>query len=381
MTHHKKQFFVFLLIFLLIIPLLTSAEQAVTLPETSANLLFAGDVMCLAAQLSAAKMGDGWDFDYTLSKIAPFLKGADFSVGNLETPIAGAEHGVTAFDQEGSPILNAPTSFARMLSLSGFDMLVTANNHTFDMGDYGVNNTIRLLNERGIYHTGTYTSPYMQENTPVVRVNDIAIGVLAYSQYINQDAARYRASNNQYKLNLLEIEKVREDIIELRARGAEFIVVYAHWGIENTHALSDFQREMAVELAAAGADAIIGSHPHAVQAVDFVTTSQNGKEKEVLVAYSLGNLVSSMPRDMNNDSMLLNLYIERDGAGQVSLKEATYLCTSTRSVGGKSYGVVPSRLAKKEGYDAASLQASIDRTCYAVGSKIKEVDTFPYWED
>ncbi len=356
-----------------------SASDTESLPASSADIVVAGDVMCLSAQLNAARVSGGWDFSYVFSMIRPILQNADFAIANLETPIAGAERGVTAANQSSNPILNAPEEFADALAEAGFDMLVTANNHAFDKGNYGLENTLRLLNQRGIYHAGTYTSAYMQANTPIVRVRDISIAVLSYTQFVNTGTAAYKNSGALYKLNLIDPEKIAQDIRAVRARHAEFVIVYVHWGTENTRNLTAYQRQMAQAIAEAGADVIIGSHPHAVQSVEYLSVQEeNGDERQVLVAYSMGNLVSSMPRDINTDGLLLNLKVVRSPEGDVSLKEATYCCTTTASLSGKNFAILPSRICMEKGISSSSMQASIRRTVSAVGDAIEEISSFPY---
>ena len=137
---YLRRLMALLLCILLCIP--TLASSAALLPDAEANLVLTGDIMCLAGQLSAAKVNGGWDFDYAFSGISPILQGADFAIGNLEVPLAGADRGVTAYHQEGDPILNAPDEFADAVAAAGFDMVVTANNHAFDMGDTGRERTL-----------------------------------------------------------------------------------------------------------------------------------------------------------------------------------------------------------------------------------------------
>ena len=380
-----KKGILLLFVVLLLIPLGGSAEnQVITLSQTSANILFAGDILCLAGQLSEAKAGSGWNFSYVFSQIAPILKSADFTVGNLETPISGAENGVSQYnqvDENGNkinPVLNAPVEFMDAVADAGFDMLVTANNHSFDKGDEGLYRTIKEVNSRGIYTSGTYTSPYMHDNTPIVRINGIAVAILAYTKPLNANAGAYRASADQSKLNLLDITRVKQDIANVKMRNAEYVIAFVHWGNENTHEVSDYQKQTAQELADAGVDMIIGSHPHVVQPVKFIQTTASGTEKEVLVAYSLGNFVSSMPREINNDSFLLNVELERGADGVVALKEATYLCTTTTTVNGKRFGILPSRQALSQNLNPVTAKASIDRTVNIIGDVIKEVSAFSY---
>ncbi len=338
------------------------------LPNTEANLVFSGDIMCLAGQLSTAKTNDGWDFSYAFSGITPVLQGADFAIGNLEVPLAGAEKGVTAYHQEGNPILNAPDEFINAIAEAGFDMLVTANNHSFDMGDEGYLRTISQLDRRGLYHSGTYASEYARQNTPIIEVNGISIAILSYTQFVNTGTETYKKSDALYKLNLIDLEQIKKDIAAVKARCADFIILYVHWGTENTNTPNSYQKETAKILAELGADAIIGSHSHTVQPAEYLSTSDG---RRVFVIYSMGNLISSMPRDINQDTLLLNLHLSKTN-DSTSLKNVSYMCITGGSLEGKQFAALPSRLTLQEGKQISRMKASIDRINAILGNLTEE---------
>jgi len=343
-------------------------------PDTEADIVVAGDIMCLAGQLSAAQVSGGWDFTYAFARIAPVLQGADFAIGNLEVPLAGKEHGVTAYNQPGNPILNAPMEFIDAVQEAGFDMVVTANNHAFDKGDFGREKTIAELDARGIYHSGTYVSEYMQQNTPIVEINHISTAFLSYAQFVNTGTEAYKSSGQLYKMNLLDPVQIKADIASARDRGAELVILYVHWGAENTNTPNAYQLETAQQLADAGADIIIGSHSHTIQPAEYLTTADGRK---VLVIYSMGNLVSSMPRDINQDTLLLNLHIARTD-GVVSLTDASYMCITGGSNDGKSFAALPSRLTIERGHQTGRMRASIERINAILGNTLREEACFPY---
>jgi len=343
----------------------------------TANVIVTGDVMCLAGQLSAAKTSKGWNFKPVFSLVKPIFDKADYVVGNLETVVAGAKAGVTQFNQKGNPKINAPVEFADALKYAGFDFMVTANNHSMDKGESGLKATLKTLDKRGIKHAGTYASKNQRNKTPIVTVKGIKIAVLGYTQFINSGTPSIPKAKRGYLVNRMDLNTIKKDIAAVKKRGAEFVIVYAHWGNENTTRLTSFQKSAAKSIAKAGADAVIGSHPHVVQKMEYVKVGK----KKVLVAYSLGNLVSSMARNTNKDSLLLNLQIKRDKKGKVTLNKATYLCTTTANNGSKRWCILPSRLCMQQSKFSklkSTLSASAKRTKKVAGSKVSEVTRFPY---
>lgn len=358
----------FLSLVLLLAP--RGVALADTMPkDDSAHIVATGDIMCIAGQLSAAQVSGGWNFDYVFADIAPVLQGADYAIGNLETVVAGKEAGVTAFNQPGSPVINAPDEFADAVQKAGFDMVAMANNHCFDKGEEGVIKTLNAMAKRGVFRSGTYAYDSERPYMPIVSIKGMRVAFLSYTKPINRGRSLLEGELS-YMVNLLTPEKVEQDIATVKERGADFVVVYTHWGKENTSELTAFQTETAQAIADAGADVIIGSHPHVVQGVEYLDGPDG---KKVLVCYSLGNLVSSMGKvPENRDSFLLHLEICRDEKGDVILKNADYMCTSTGERKGKRFAI---RCSRASGFDQ-----SADRTVKTLGNAIPEVTKFDFME-
>ncbi|MEL7604117.1 MAG: CapA family protein, partial [Bacillota bacterium] len=151
--------------------------------------------------------------------------------------------------------------------------------------------------------------------------------------------------------------------------GADFVIVYMHWGKENTHTVIRRQRTIAQELADAGANLILGSHPHCTQEFDLLETEHGN----VPVIYSLGNFVSSMAgRAINRDGMILKFVIEKDNVtGETTLQALSYIptCCSTTSEG--RFVVLPASEAYiAESPYANALQSSRERTIDVLGTDI-----------
>ncbi|MEE0908710.1 MAG: CapA family protein, partial [Muribaculaceae bacterium] len=134
-----------------ILILLLSLLQSVW-GEQEISLLFAGDAMQHGPQIDAARRAKGaFDYSSCFTFVEDDIKAADYAVVNLECPLGGAPY-------SGYPAFSAPDAFARQLSASGFDLLLTANNHCLDRRDAGLRRTITVLDSLQIPHTGTFLS-------------------------------------------------------------------------------------------------------------------------------------------------------------------------------------------------------------------------------
>ena len=115
-----------------------------------ADIVFAGDAMQHKAQIDAASRGGGvYDYSDCFKALSPYISDADYAVVNLETPLGGEPY-------SGYPCFSAPDSYLDALTDAGFDMMLTANNHTLDKRDRGLVRTLDKLDERNVTHLGTY---------------------------------------------------------------------------------------------------------------------------------------------------------------------------------------------------------------------------------
>ncbi len=339
---------------------------------TSADITIVGDIMCLSGQLSAARVSGGWDFNPAFSQVSEIFHDSDYTIGNLETVIAGEDMGVTARDQIGMPVINAPYQFADALAAAGIDCLATANNHAMDLGVTGVEKTLQALDERGILHAGT---ALCQNPDPCIAdVNGIKLGVLSYTQFINRSAPSIPHDKPYLVDRKPSDERLGADIARLRGAGAEFIIVFMHWGRENEATVTDYQQSAARAIANAGADAIIGSHPHILQKAQWISSSDG---RRVPVLYSMGNFISSMSGPGNRDGIILNLHIVKNVVGRVSLAKASCIATTMGSVGDKSWCVLPCAMyAAQNASRAGALLESEARSERAIGKALSFVGQF-----
>ena len=146
------------------------------------KITFTGDIMIEPPVLKNAKQKDGsYDFYPIFEHAQSLLSEADLLVGNLETPLAGEAAGYT----DDYYCFNAPDSYADAVKKAGFHMLSTANNHTFDRGFEGAERTIRILDEKGIGHHGSFLPDGPHPEAWYTEVNGTKVAVVAYTYGTN----------------------------------------------------------------------------------------------------------------------------------------------------------------------------------------------------
>ncbi len=352
-------------------------------PTTTLNIAAVGDLMCLYGQLTSARKGGEYIFDECFAQVEPILSSADLTIGNFETLVAESfpytkansytEKTITPSDGSapytttvrvgGNPELNAPESYLKAVVGCGFDVLVTANNHAYDRGSQGIVETMRKLDEYGMHHTGSYA--LSEDKVPlVVSKNGINVGVVSYTDISN----RKPKNSDAYMLDRYNKERLAADIEAVKQAGAEFVMVYIHWGNSNTHKVTSRQKKMAQFIADSGADIIFGSHAHCTQTFDTIETQKG----TVPVIYSLGNFLSSMGRTINKDSVIVNLVLEKNYAdGSMTIKELTYIPTLCRDTGEGDYVILPATYEYIETSPyASSLEKSRRRTIDVLGETV-----------
>jgi poly-gamma-glutamate capsule biosynthesis protein CapA/YwtB (metallophosphatase superfamily) len=227
-----------------------------TLPAgRSAQLIFAGDLMLGRGVAEAHEEGD---WDEALALLVPELAGADLTFANLESPLTDAPLVGAAYDLRASPDVSI------VLSQAGVDLVSLVNNHILDAGPQGLEDTLQTLESAGILALGP------QATSRITRVNGL---ILAWYGF---DDTRQRIDAQQ-----------AQNMLAAGRHQADLQIVSIHWGSEGETAPSERQRQLAHAFASAGADLIVGHHPHVLQPVEWIWG--DGRGRPTLVAYSLGN--------------------------------------------------------------------------------------------
>lgn len=334
----------------------------------AATLMLTGDLMCLSSQQGAARAGGTFNFNSSFSLVKDVFAQADFVVGNLETMLSCSSP-YTSERKEigGNPHCNAPSTFADALRYAGFDAVVTANNHCCDAGPNGIYETLQLLDKYGLAHTGTFDNAYARRFL-LADVNGIRVAILSYTGHFNNKQGKLSEMERTIMLNEFSEERVQADVADARAAGAEFVIAYQHWGTENIHSVNSRQIAQAQMMADAGVDLIAGSHPHCLQRAEYLT-AQDGRQ--VLCVYSLGNFVSGMPRTINNDTIILQIELERTTDGTITLAAAGYIpCRVFPSLNAGHHVIVPVDEALNGGLSNNILASAQDRIEIVMGDQL-----------
>jgi len=310
-------------------------------PDSSVTISISivGDLMCHGPQFEYAKVGkDSFDFSPVYRNVKKYLESSDFTLGNLETVTAGKESG----GYTGYPFFNTPASYITALKDIGFDLLVTANNHSLDRSEKGIIRTINEINSRNLKYVGTYTSQRDRDSIRIFNIKGIKIAVLAYSYGTNGNPI---PKGKNYLINLIDYDLIGRDIQSAKANGAELVLVHYHFGEEYQREPVQFQRDVVNKTIEIGADIIIGGHPHVLQPVNFYKTN-NAKLDSGFVAYSMGNFFSNQRDRYKDAGMILTLNIRKDFViNKFDISDVKYLPTwvfKGNTTKGKEYLIMPS---------------------------------------
>ena len=244
-----------------------------------------------------------YNYDNIFDSFAPYASRVDWGVANLEVTLCGDDNG---YNYSGYPNFNCPDAITDALKKAGFDMLLTANNHSFDTRQKGFDRTQQIVADRGFAHIGTRPTEDAK-NYLIKEVNGITIGMTCYTYNTGYDSkgnaslntipltTEANALTNSFSYNKLDefYQKLSGELEQMRQDGAEAIMLFSHWGDEYQIKENTTQRKMAQALCNLGIDVIVGNHAHVVQPVSLLT-NENDDSKKTLCLYSTGNSVSNI---------------------------------------------------------------------------------------
>ncbi len=273
---------------------------------TQAHLVFVGDVMGHDPQIEAAYFTDlgGYDYNHVFQYVKPTVEKADYAVANLEVTLAGKPY-------KGYPQFSSPDSLAKALQWAGFDMLLTANNHSCDRNVSGMIRTLDVLDGYDIPHIGTYRTAAERANTyPFIQeIKGIKVAFLNMTYGTNGLKESYKIP--WYMVNYLDKEQMAKDIQAAKDKGAECIIACTHWGAEYQRNADSYERQNAAFLFSQGVDIVIGGHPHVIQEVEEVNIPGDTTGKKGLIFYSHGNFVSNQRARYKDGGLLTHVWLKK----------------------------------------------------------------------
>ena len=277
-----------------VLALLFCAEASAQLAGTPVSVVFVGDVMLDDTPGRVVRSGRD-----PFAHVAHWLRDADVRVANLESIVATT----------GRPEPDKPYTFRahpRVMSplRRHFDAVGLANNHAGDYGPAALMQTLGLLDRHGIGRFGAGTDLAQAHAPLIVEHGGLRIALLGFNEFFPRS---FEADVDRPGIAWSEDAQVRHDIALARSRhGADVVIPVMHWGWEFEPMAGPRQRALARLLIEAGADAVVGGHPHVTQDIEIV----EGKP----VFYSLGNFVfDGFTETAHRTGWLLRMELDREG--------------------------------------------------------------------
>lgn len=257
-----------------------------------------------------ASAGQKYDFDYCYAHLLDFYTQQDVNWINQET-LCSSELEPSTY-----PCFSTPGECAESLYRAGIRVFSLSNNHTYDKGAAGLAATQRFWAQmpEDVVTTGLWNGPSDYGRIPLQTVNGVTIAYLSYTEHTNGIPQNSAMTANVIYTNQLDI--IQQQVTQARQL-ADFVVVGVHWGVENSHTITNAQRTLAQQLSDWGADLILGTHPHVVQNAEWRTSSDG---RQTFVAYSLGNFLSTQNKPDQLIGAILTVQLEKTTApdGSVS---------------------------------------------------------------
>jgi poly-gamma-glutamate synthesis protein (capsule biosynthesis protein) len=310
------------------------------------RIQFAGDIL-LHGGLGAGTGPNTFDYRPFMWAIRPHING-DLNLVNMETPVDvfGNNQDIRTW-----PRFNAPFEILEGLIYAGFNHLITANNHSFDMGFSGLEASLANFVRAGIAQTGMYTNEYDFNTHTVLDIHGIKVGIIAYTDSVNgleslvPDDIRPFAVRRFRSHVMDDVAYMAYDIADIRQAGADLVIISLHWGAEYVDAPSNMQMQIARGLVDAGADIIMGHHSHTPQPLEWHYRADGSRG---LIIYSLGNFLAdqiALNIPATQYGMLVTAYVMQCPAGEITVYRANVLPTLfARDPGrtlGSPYSILP----------------------------------------
>lgn len=344
----------------------------------------------------------GMDFSPIFQYTRDLIQGYDFAIANLETTFGG-----DSFPYQGNPSFNCPDQFLDSIVDSGYDMLLTANNHSYDTQMTGITRTLEKVRGAGLKTLGSRMNEE-EKRYDIVEVNGIRIGMICYtySSGLSEDGRpRLNGNSPMEKPALInwfynrnpekmygEVKQILED---MRREGVDVTMMFLHWGEEYQLTQNYLQNAQSQALCDLGIDVLVGGHPHVVQPVALLTSATDPDHKTICF-YSMGNAVSNQ-RSGNipacstphtEDGILVEVTFEKYSDGTVYVQSADVLptwVTLHRQNGGNEYNIIPLDKSREDSWQTdfhldsntfGAAQRSWDRTMKIVGQGLEQVQTW-----
>lgn len=272
------------------------------------TLVAAGDNLIHSMIIkSGLTENETYDFNYMYDNIRDYINQFDIKVLNQETVLINDSN-----KYSGYPTFGSPTAIGESVINCGFNVITQATNHAYDKKEEGILDSINFWDTYNIPVIGIHN----EENSDVFiyEYGYTKIAMLNYTYSLNG----FSLPNGKDYLvdSLYDEEKILSDLAYAK-ENADIIIVFPHWGVEYTHTETKEQQRLAQFFADNGADIIIGTHPHVIEPLKHITTSDG---KIIPIFYSIGNFISNQDEIPRMLGALAEITIVNDN-GNVYVKD------------------------------------------------------------
>lgn len=284
----------------------TSTSSLISLsptPPPLVSLIAVGDISFSRSVERIVKKEN--NYFYPFLKVSDFLKTGDIVFGNLETPITPGRE-----TQTGEMIFRSNPQSAQALKQAGFNILSLANNHTPNFGEKGLLDTFNYLSNQEIKYVGAGKNSSEAYSPVTLEIKGIKFAFLAYTDN-SLVPLSYEAKENRAGIAFLRKEKLIQSITQIEPQ-VDFIIVSLHAGNEYVFQPNQKQQEFAHLAIEAGADLVLGHHPHVVQTAE--------KYQGKYIFYSLGNFIfDQMWAEETTQGLAIKIDFSKDKIEKISL--------------------------------------------------------------
>ncbi len=259
------------------VPVQQGEQEQVQEPETQQDvtLVFSGDILLSSYVLNNY---DSNGINGVLSEeLQSEMQNADIAMVNEEFPFS--TRGTQAEDKQFT--FRVAPDYVKILQEMGIDVVTVANNHALDYGTEALTDTFQTLDDAGIAYVGAGNDLERASRPYVTKIGEKTFGFLAASRVIPE--VSWNIDNKQPGMLCTYDSAELCEAIRKTKESCDYVVVYVHWGIERENTPQDYQRQLGKAYIDAGADLVIGAHPHVLQGIEYY----NGKP----IVYSLGNYI------------------------------------------------------------------------------------------
>lgn len=228
-------------------------EPEVVEEESTVTIRSIGDILVHSDVYTAARTDTGFDFSGMFDPVRAYMQDADITTANMEVPVAGEEFGLSGYPQ-----FNAPPEIIDALAGAGADIVNNATNHSMDRGGGGVVASTGNMRERGMLYTGSYASEQDKSVPRIIEANGITVGFLGFTCGTNGLPVE-----QEHFASLID-DTLADQVAALDSQ-VDVAVVMLHMGDEYAPLRNEFQEETAATALDAGADLVLGGHPHVVE--------------------------------------------------------------------------------------------------------------------